>query len=44
MTDIIKIPEENLGFSTTASSKKMFLGDSNNDHQQSEMAAETDNI
>ena len=29
MTDIIKIPTTNLRFSTTASSKRVFLGDSN---------------
>jgi len=40
MTDIIKIPTANLGFSTSASSKKMPLGNSNNDWQP-EMAAET---
>ena len=37
--DIIKIPTANLGFSTKTSSKKVSLGDSNNDRQP-EMAAE----
>jgi len=42
MTDIIKIPTANLGLSTKSSSKKVLLGDSNNDRQP-EMAAETGN-
>jgi len=42
MADMIKIPTANLGFSTTASSKKVSLGDSNNDWQP-EMAANTGN-
>jgi len=42
MTDIIKISTANLRFSTTASSKRMSLDDSNNDRQP-EMAAETGN-
>jgi len=42
MIDIIKITTANLWFSTTASSKKMSLGDSNN-NRQPEMAADTGN-
>ena len=41
-TDIITIPTANLSFSTMASSKKMSLGESNNDRQP-EMAAKTRN-
>jgi len=39
---IIKIPTANLGFSTTTISKRVFLGDSNNERQP-KMAAETGN-
>ena len=42
MTDIIKIPTANLGFSTYASWKKESLGGSNNDRQP-EMTAEAGN-
>jgi len=42
MTHIIKIPKVKLGFSTTGSSKKVSLCDSNNDGQL-EMVAETGN-
>jgi len=40
-TDIIKITTANLGFSTTASSKKLSLDDYSNIDRQPEMAAET---
>jgi len=33
MRDIIKIPTANVGFSTTPSSKKLSLGDCDNDRQ-----------
>jgi len=42
MIDIIKTPTASLGFSMTASLKKVPLGDSNNDRQP-KMAAETGN-
>jgi len=41
MTDIIKIPTTNVRFSTTASSKRVSLGDSND--RQSEMVTKTGN-
>jgi len=42
MTDVIKIPTANLRFATKVNSKKIFVGDSNNDRQP-EMVAETGN-
>ena len=42
MTHIIKIPTANLRHSTTANSREVYLGDSNND-RQSGMAPETGN-
>jgi len=42
MTDVVKITTARLGFTSTASSKRVFLGYSNN-YRQSEMAAKTGN-
>jgi len=41
--DIIKMPSANLRSSTTVSSKRLFLGDYNNDRQP-KVTAETGNI